>query len=176
MAKITYYTSSKANDDNCVSGFSGRITTKSTCGIDGTTTENKNNIEPQITELPTQDKRLAELVAVQTALEHAIEMGATVGTKLSVWCEDKVIVDWIHADMHEQEFDLDSIQEEVIQTIRGHLKRLGRKKNWGIVQVRTNDNSLSKAVQEAIGLTNNASAPAKNPLDIIAEAKEKLKN
>ena len=176
MAKITYYTSSKANDDNCVSGFSGRITTKSTCGIDGTTTENTNNIEPQITELPTQDKRLAELVAVQTALEHAVEMGATVGTKLSVWCEDKVIVDWIHADMHEQEFDLDSIQEEVIQTIRGHLKRLGRKKNWGIVQVRTNDNSLSKAVQEAIGLTNNASAPAKNPLDIIAEAKEKLKN
>lgn len=172
MAKITYYTSAAPEGDASASGFSGRITTKTVCGIDGTSTENKNNIEPQVASLPTDDVKTAELVAVQTALEHAIEMGATAGTKLSLWCENKIVVDWIQADMFDQEFDLNNVQKEIIQTIRSHLKRLGRKKGWGIVQHRTNDNSLSRAIQEKLGIGEQQPKPA-NPMDILQTARKK---
>lgn len=171
MAKITYYTSAVQKDDSCSSGFSGRITTKTVCGIDGTSTENKNNIDPVTTDLPTTDIKTAELVAIQTALEHAVEMGATIGTKLSVWADNKQVVDWIHGDMYDQEYDFDNVQTEIVQTIRSLLKRLGRKKNWAIVQHRTNDNSLSKAIKEALGIDEKP-APV-NALDVLAKAKEK---
>lgn len=170
MAKITYYTSALQKDDSCSSGFSGRITTKTICGIDGTSTENKNNIEPVTTDLPTTDVYTAELVAIQTALEHAVEMGATAGTKLSLWADNKKVVDWIHGDMFDQEYDLDNVQKDIIQTIRSLLNRLGRKKNWAIVQHRTNDNSLSKAVQQALGFKEPEPV---DPLKVLEQARKK---
>jgi hypothetical protein len=81
------------------------------------------------------------------------------------------VVDWIHGDMYDQEYDFDNVQTEIVQTIRSLLKRLGRKKNWAIVQHRTNDNSLSKAIKEALGIDEKP-APV-NALDVLAKAKEK---
>jgi len=178
MAKITYYTSAKQLDDSCKAGFAGRMTTFETCGIDKTQTENKQPIDANTIDLPTTDIQLAEMVAVQSALEHAISLGASSGTRLSVWCENENCVSAIHNDMAEREDNFDAVTNEVVQTIRMHLKRLGRKKGWPIVQIRTNTNSICKEITQAVGFeeTKNSEAlvaPAYDePLEIVAKLRE----
>jgi len=181
MAKITYYTSAKQLDDSCKSGFAGRMTTFETCGIDKTQTENKQPIEATTIDLPTTDIQLAEMVAVQSALEHAISLGASSGTRLSVWCDNDTVVSKIHNDMHDRQDDFDAIKDEVVQTIRMHLKRLGRKKGWPIVQTRTNTNSISKEITEAVGFEETKNSEAltapgyDEPLEIVAKLRERSK-
>ena len=176
MAKITYYTSAKQLDDSCKSGFAGRMTTFETCGIDKTQTENKQPIEATTIELPTTDIQLAEMVAVQSALEHAISLGASSGTRLSVWCDNDSVVSKIHNDMAQREDNFDGVTEEVVQTIRMHLKRLGRKKGWPIVQTRTNTNSISKEITEAVGGETLQDKPVmEDPLTIVAKLREASK-
>ena len=173
MAKITYYTSAKQLDDSCKSGFAGRMTTFETCGIDKTQTENKQPIEATTIDLPTTDIRLAEMVAVQSALEHAISLGASSGTRLSVWCDNESCVNAIHNDMAQREDNFDGVTDEVVQTIRLHLKRLGRKKGWPIVQVRTNTNSISKEIAQAVGEDEQEDKPVmEDPLTIVAKLRE----
>lgn len=177
MAKITYYTSAKQLDDSCKSGFAGRMTTFETCGIDKTQTENKQPIEATTVELPTTDIRLAEMVAVQSALEHAISLGASSGTRLSVWCDNDSVVTSIHNDMAERQDNFDAVTDEVVQTIRLHLKRLGRKKGWPIVQIRTNTNSISKEISEAVGVEQeNATPVMDDPLTIVEKLRQANKN
>ena len=182
MAKITYYTSAKQLDDSCKSGFAGRMTTFETCGIDKSTTENKQPIDANTIELPTTDIQLAEMVAVQSALEHAISLGASSGTRLSVWCENQDVVTNIHNDMVERQDNFDAVTDEVVQTIRLHLKRLGRKKGWPIVQTRTNTNSISKEITQAVGFEETKNSEAYNapgyddPLEIVAKLREANKN
>lgn len=176
MAKITYYTSAKQLDDSCKSGFAGRMTTFETCGIDKTQTENKQPIEATTIDLPTTDIQLAEMVAVQSALEHAISLGASSGTRLSVWCDNDSVVSKIHNDMAQREDNFDGVTEEVVQTIRMHLKRLGRKKGWPIVQTRTNTNSISKEITEAVGGETLQDKPVmEDPLTIVAKLREASK-
>lgn len=173
MAKITYYTSAKQLDDSCKSGFAGRMTTFETCGIDKTQTENKQPIEATTIDLPTTDIRLAEMVAVQSALEHAISLGASSGTRLSVWCDNESCVNAIHNDMAQREDNFDGVTDEVVQTIRLHLKRLGRKKGWPIVQTRTNTNSISKEIAQAVGEDEQEDKPVmEDPLTIVAKLRE----
>lgn len=176
MAKITYYTSAKQLDDSCKSGFAGRMTTFETCGIDKTQTENKQPIEATTIDLPTTDIRLAEMVAVQSALEHAISLGASSGTRLSVWCDNESCVSAIHNDMAEREDNFDGVTDEVVQTIRMHLKRLGRKKGWPIVQTRTNTNSISKEIAQAVGEDEQEPTQImEDPLTIVAKLREAQK-
>lgn len=176
MAKITYYTSAKQLDDSCKSGFAGRMTTFETCGIDKTQTENKQPIEATTIDLPTTDIQLAEMVAVQSALEHAISLGASSGTRLSVWCDNDSVVSKIHNDMAQREDNFDGVTDEVVQTIRMHLKRLGRKKGWPIVQTRTNTNSISKEITEAVGGETQQDKPVmEDPLTIVAKLREASK-
>jgi len=173
MAKITYYTSAKQLDDSCKAGFAGRMTTFETCGIDKTQTENKQPIDANTIDLPTTDIQLAEMVAVQSALEHAISLGASSGTRLSVWCENENCVSAIHNDMAHRDDNFDGVTDEVVQTIRMHLKRLGRKKGWPIVQVRTNTNSISKEITEAVGGETQQDKPVmEDPLTIVAKLRE----
>lgn len=176
MAKITYYTSAKQLDDSCKSGFAGRMTTFETCGIDKTQTENKQPIEATTIDLPTTDIRLAEMVAVQSALEHAISLGASSGTRLSVWCDNESCVNAIHNDMADRQDNFDGVTDEVVQTIRMHLKRLGRKKGWPIVQIRTNTNSISKEIAQAVGEDEQEPTQImEDPLTIVAKLREAQK-
>ncbi len=181
MAKITYYTSAKQLDDSCKAGFAGRMTTFETCGIDKTQTENRQPINAQVVDLPTTDIILAEAIAVQMALEHGLDLGANAGTRISVWVGQEKTLEIIQNDLAGREDNFDGVTTEVIQTIRGHLTKLGRKKTWPIVQMRTNQNSISSEITEAVGNTaqqveTQEAKPIESPLTIVAKLRESRKN